>query len=81
MGGGDEGGLSPSSLPSFFFRREFFSRALLSERLEQATYCATTTEPWLPVTISDVSRKEHNAFVQIHFFLCLNIISSVLKLL
>ena len=29
--------LSPSSLPSFFFFfREFFSRALLSERLEQA---------------------------------------------
>ena len=28
--------LSPSSLPWFFFFREFFSRALLSERLEQA---------------------------------------------
>ena len=28
--------LSPSSLPSFLFLREFFSRALLSERLEQA---------------------------------------------
>ena len=26
-----------ASLPSFFFLREFFSRALLSERLEQAT--------------------------------------------
>ena len=29
--------LSPSSLPSFFFR-EFFSLALLSERLEQAKF-------------------------------------------
>ena len=28
--------LSPSSLPSFFFLRELFSCALLSERLEQA---------------------------------------------
>ena len=28
--------LSPSSLPSFFFLREFFCRALPSERLEQA---------------------------------------------
>ena len=28
---------SPSSLPSFFFLREFYSRAVLSERLEQAT--------------------------------------------
>ena len=28
---------SPSSLPSFFSLREFFSLALLSERLEQAT--------------------------------------------
>ena len=29
--------LSPSSRPSFFFLCEFFSRALLSERLEQAS--------------------------------------------
>ena len=29
--------LFPSSLPSFFFLCEFFSRAVLSERLEQAT--------------------------------------------
>ena len=43
-GGGDENErtrslpLSPSSRPSiFFFLREFFSRALLSERLEQAS--------------------------------------------
>ena len=42
-GGGGEGGesesslpLLTSSLPSFFFLREFFSLALLSERLEQA---------------------------------------------
>ena len=27
--------LSPSSLPSFFYLREFFSCSLLSERLEQ----------------------------------------------
>ena len=34
MGEGEMGG--GGSLPSFFFLREFFSRALLSERLEQA---------------------------------------------
>ena len=42
-GGGGEGGVKssppppPPSLPSFFFR-EFFSLALLSERLEQAKF-------------------------------------------
>ena len=35
--GKTEGGTGGASLPSFFFLREFFSRALLSERLEQAT--------------------------------------------
>ena len=32
---------SPSSLPSFFFLREFLSCALLSERLEQANFFKT----------------------------------------
>ena len=36
-GGGEEGEDEVSSLPSFFFLREFFSRTLPSERLEQAT--------------------------------------------
>ena len=33
----------PPSLPSFFILREFFSRALLFERLEQATCVAALT--------------------------------------
>ena len=33
--------LSPASLPLCFFLREFFSRLLLSERLEQATVAPT----------------------------------------
>ena len=39
VGGGGEGksNPSPSKLPAFFFLREFFSRALLSERPKQAT--------------------------------------------
>ena len=39
--------LSPASLPLCFFLREFFSRVLLSERLEQATVTPTNPIPIL----------------------------------
>ena len=39
--------LSPASLPLCFFLREFFSRVLLSERLEQATVAPTNPIPIL----------------------------------
>ena len=47
--------LPPLVSPRFFFLREFFSRALLSERLQQASYSLPMSHHAILISIVDVA--------------------------